>query len=137
MKEDIRIIDDTYNANPASMRAAVSTLARVKGEGRGIAILGDMRELGESAAALHRELGAYCAGTDVERLYASGDFADAVAEGARSAGMAADRIMTGGKEDILKDILNQVRPHDCILVKGSRGMKMETVVNGLKQILSE
>ena len=86
-----RIINDCYNANPASMKAAVDLLMELGAGARTVAVLGDMLELGPSAPALHREVGAYLADRGVAHLIACGQLGRHVAEGAHAAGMAADR----------------------------------------------
>jgi len=121
----LMLIDDSYNANPASMAAALSTLAEVKGEGWLFAVLGDMLELGPEAETLHRRLGEQ-AGKVARRLYLLGGMAPVVAAGARFAGLGQSAIVTGADQDgIVNDILREARPGDLVLVKGSRGMGMD------------
>ncbi|MHC1696574.1 MAG: UDP-N-acetylmuramoyl-tripeptide--D-alanyl-D-alanine ligase [Geobacteraceae bacterium] len=132
----ILLIDDSYNANPASMRAALTTLAGLKGAGRGIAVLGDMLELGESSPAAHEEIGRLAAQC-VERLYLLGDLAESVARGAAAGGLSAASVVCARNHaEILDDLTNSMRPGDCILVKGSRGMRMETVAEGLRNMFA-
>jgi UDP-N-acetylmuramoyl-tripeptide--D-alanyl-D-alanine ligase len=128
----VRIIDDTYNANPASMAAAVDTLRLLKGPLPGIAIVGDMLELGGQAPVLHRQLGERMAASRVSRLYACGRYADDVAEGARQAGLAETAIFTGDKDAVTQDLLGRLESDCWLLVKGSRGMAMETVVAAVR-----
>lgn len=133
----ILLIDDSYNANPASMRAALATVAELKEEGRGIAVLGDMFELGESSAAAHEEVGRLAARC-VERLYLMGSQAEYAARGALAGGMAAESIfLAKSHAEILDDLRGTMRPGDCILVKGSRGMRMEAVAEGVRNTLSD
>jgi UDP-N-acetylmuramoyl-tripeptide--D-alanyl-D-alanine ligase len=128
----IQLVDDSYNANPASVRAALETLAGFKEEGRGIAVLGDMLELGEGSRKAHEEIGRLAA-TCVERLYVFGAMATAVAEGAAAAGLSnAAIIVADDHGQILDDILAFMVSGDCVLVKGSRGMRMETVAEGIR-----
>lgn len=128
----INIIDDTYNANLSSMKAAISTLTSLKGSERGVFIAGDMLELGQHAESMHRKLGALAARSNIKRLYVTGEFAQSVETGARNENMDIRHIFKGTKDDILDDLTKWVRPGDWILVKGSRGMRMETIVEGLK-----
>ena len=129
----IRLLDDTYNANPASMAAAIETLGRMGAGRRTLAVLGDMLELGEQSAALHQSIGERVAAAGIDQLYAVGRFAAAMCDGAQSKGMAADRIFCGDKAAI-EDLLRQhLRDGDLILVKGSRGMAMETFVAAICQ----
>jgi UDP-N-acetylmuramoyl-tripeptide--D-alanyl-D-alanine ligase len=125
---NIRLLDDTYNANPGSMLAAVETLTRMRGNGRTIAVLGDMLELGAQSAALHRQIGRAVGDARIDRLYAAGHFAGDVADGAREARMPAACIFSGTKEAIADQLCDQLQDGDLILVKGSRGMAMEDVV---------
>lgn len=128
----VTIIDDTYNANPDSMAAAFDTLASLRKGRAGVIVLGDMFELGDAAERLHRDVGRRAAQTGPTRLYACGEFARAVAEGARSAGMDAACIVTEEKEAIAADLTERLTAGDWLLVKGSRGMAMETVVAAVK-----
>lgn len=125
---DVRLLDDTYNANPGSMIAAVETLTRMRGKERTIAVLGDMLELGAQSAALHRQIGRAVGDARIDRLYAAGRFAADVADGAGEARMPADCIFCGTKEAIVDQLRDQLQDGDLVLVKGSRGMAMEEVV---------
>ena len=125
---DLRLVDDTYNANPASMTAAIETLARMRGRCRTIVVLGDMLELGAQSAALHRQIGRVVGDQRIDRLYVTGRFADAVADGARDGRMADEKIFCGSKPAITQRLVEELSSGDLILVKGSRGMAMETVV---------
>ena len=129
----IHMIDDTYNANPDSMSAALATLNQMRAGGRGIFVAGDMLELGARTAEMHSQLGSRAANNNVARLYASGQQSAAVAEGARKEGMQPADMVTGSREEILEDLKGYLQPGDWVLVKGSRGMAMENVVDGLKQ----
>jgi UDP-N-acetylmuramoyl-tripeptide--D-alanyl-D-alanine ligase len=128
----IRIINDCYNANPASMKAAIDLLLALGAGARSVAVLGDMLELGPSAPALHREVGAYLAERGVTHLIACGVLGKHVAEGARSAGMAAERVMHEPDAARAGTALQAlVQDGDVVLVKASRGMKMEQAVEML------
>lgn len=127
----IFLIDDAYNANPASVKAALDTLKRVGPQRSRIVVLGDMLELGETSAALHRDIGRHAALTAPRRLYLNGSFAGDIAQGAREGGMDRDQIITGSHEEITADLIDRADPRDCILVKGSRGMRMERIVKEL------
>lgn len=130
--DGILLVDDSYNANPASMRAALLTLRDLKVKGRCLAVLGDMLELGDASAAHHEEIGRL-AGATVDRLYLLGGMAADVARGAMAEGMPASSIiMAKDHEEIINDLLGVMRSGDCVLVKGSRGMRMETVAEALR-----
>lgn len=128
----IYLVDDTYNANPGSMALAVDTLRSLKGNGRGIFIAGDMMELGEHAGRAHTELGMLVARAGLAGLYATGEFARAVAEGATGAGMDHGKVFIGSHEEIVEAIKGRLGPGDWVLVKGSRLMAMEKVVEKLR-----
>ena len=128
----VNIIDDTYNANPASMAAAIDTLTHLRRDRPGMIILGDMLELGDLSETLHRQLGAMAAASGASRLYAYGPQARAVQEGAKEAGLPPSAIFTGGKEDISADAIRNLHCGDWVLVKGSRGMAMETIVEAIR-----
>jgi UDP-N-acetylmuramoyl-tripeptide--D-alanyl-D-alanine ligase len=132
----ILLVDDSYNANPASMRAALVTVRTLKGVGRGVAVLGDMLELGESSAELHEQIGRLAADC-VERLYLLGEMADDVARGARAGGLPASSILVAKSHgEIIDDATRFLTAGDCIIVKGSRGMRMETVAEGIRNAFS-
>jgi len=90
-----------------------------------------MFELGRHAEKMHEEIGVLAAGSDISILYATGEFAETVASGAARGGMKSENIFTGSKKDILDDLTGRLRANDWILVKGSRGMGMEEIVEGL------
>jgi UDP-N-acetylmuramoyl-tripeptide--D-alanyl-D-alanine ligase len=126
-KNGMKVIDDTYNANPDSMRAALDMLETVRGI-RKVAVLGDMNELGRRSAEYHREIGAYAAKKGVNLLIAVGEKAADIAAGAREAGPAPDVLYFETKDCALEEIKKILTAGDVILVKGSRGMSMETLV---------
>jgi UDP-N-acetylmuramoyl-tripeptide--D-alanyl-D-alanine ligase len=129
----VQVVNDSYNANPSSMLAALRTVGAAKKAGRFVAVLGDMLELGPAAKEKHLELGRNAASFGVTRLFAAGNMAGDVAEGAIKGGLAQNNITTAASADeIKKDVLKDVKTGDIVLVKGSRGMKMETVVEYLK-----
>ncbi|MBT9438282.1 MAG: UDP-N-acetylmuramoyl-tripeptide--D-alanyl-D-alanine ligase [Desulfobacterales bacterium] len=128
----VHIIDDTYNANPDSMEAAIRILSSLKGNSRGILVAGDMLELGEHAESMHRKIGALSARSNIARLYITGEFAEAVANGAGKEDKNSMDIFIGAREEILEDLKKSLLPGDWVLVKGSRAMGMEKIVEGLK-----
>jgi UDP-N-acetylmuramoyl-tripeptide--D-alanyl-D-alanine ligase len=128
----IHLIDDTYNANPDSMQAALSTLRSMRAAARGIFVAGDMLELGAQAKSLHQKVGALAGRSGIARLCAHGQFAAAVTAGAHEGGMSPADTMRGSRDEIVAYLKNWLQPGDWVLVKGSRGMAMEKVVAGLK-----
>ena len=129
----VHIIDDTYNANPASMAAAIQTFKASREAGRGFVVLGDMLELGAQAAALHYQVGELAGTAGADKLYACGDHAEDVLAGARHSGMDAGRLAVSSREEIAADLIHALKPGDWLLVKGSRGMAMELVVQTVDQ----
>jgi len=128
----VRYINDSYNANPMSMRCAAEVLddVRVRKGGRKIAVLGDMLELGESAGDAHLSVGRMFGGLGLSRLFLVGEHADDYRRGAVDAGMEPERIECfPDSEAAARFIDGFKRPGDVILVKGSRGMRMEKIVH--------
>ena len=126
--EGVYIIDDTYNANPMSMEAAIDALKGLTGTKRGILVAGDMMELGDASRHYHERIGRTAANAHVTRLYLTGSYAAQVAHGAKSAGMESGDIFVGTKTDIVKDLSGWLRKGDWVLVKGSRSTGMEEIV---------
>ena len=131
----ITILDDTYNANPQSMRAAISVLADSRSAWK-LAVLGDMFELGPYSPALHTGVGEYLGKRKIDCLVAVGDQARYLAEGAQSAGMTA--VYPCADKKAAREILpGLIRPDSTILVKASRGMRMEELVDQLLELTPE
>ena len=127
------IINDAYNANPASMQAALRTLAEVRCRGRRIAVLGDMFELGRHSAKEHRALGRAAAEAGLDRVYLLGAQAAHVRTGALERGMRAEQIIVGQDHaDLAARLRAVVKAGDWLLFKGSRGMKMDKVLEALR-----
>lgn len=128
----IKIINDSYNASPASTRAALQTLADIAAGGRKIAVLGDMLELGQRALPGHQEVGAAASGLQIDYLITVGELAQNIQRGAHSAGMDRGRALhCRDNQEAVKILKNILLPGDTVLVKGSRGMKMESIVQSL------
>ncbi len=130
-RRGVNLVDDAYNANPASMKAAIDALTVLKGSHRALLVAGDMLELGEGAAAFHYEVGREAAVRGIDRLYASGAFAGDIVEGAIGAGMDADAVFEGSKAEIIARLARDPAPGDWVLVKGSRSTGMDVVVRHL------
>jgi UDP-N-acetylmuramoyl-tripeptide--D-alanyl-D-alanine ligase len=126
----IHIIDDTYNANPDSMQAAITTLNALRANNRSVFVAGDMLDLGAGTESLHKQLGAWVAVANINKLLVTGEFADAVAAGAVDAKMNREDIFTGSRDEILEALKDSLRPGDWVLIKGSRGARMDTIVEG-------
>ena len=127
---DVRILDDTYNASPVSVRAALETVAAHRGAHRVVVVLGDMFELGGITDEAHREAGGWVATLPADEFIGVGRHARLAVDAARAAGLAEAHHATTF-EDTMAHLLKRVTPGDLVLVKGSRGMRMERVVDAL------
>lgn len=133
----VKVIDDCYNASPASMKAALHILYQLSGVKRRVAVLGDMLEMGEWAAQAHQKVGEEVVRCQVDYLVTVGKYGQQLTQGAVQAGMAPDNVfyfqnnaqVTGFLEGLLAE-------GDAILVKGSRGMKMENITRYISSIFS-
>jgi UDP-N-acetylmuramoyl-tripeptide--D-alanyl-D-alanine ligase len=126
----IGVLDDAYNANADSMLAALDTLHEMPVRSRRVAVLGDMAELGDEAAAAHSEVGEKAAALDIDQLFAIGKLASGIASAARKKGLknVAEFMDVETAANQIKDF---VRDGDLVLVKASRSMKMERIVEQL------
>jgi UDP-N-acetylmuramoyl-tripeptide--D-alanyl-D-alanine ligase len=130
----VTLIDDTYNASPPSVTAALDLLAGLPG--RRVAVLGEMLELGKGATSGHREVGTAAAAT-CDLLVVVGAGASGIAAGARAAGLDASRILEARDRDAALDLLRgRLRAGDVVLVKASRGVELDLLVEGLRAELS-
>lgn len=128
----VTVINDAYNASPASMRAALQTLSDSPG-GRKLAVLGDMLELGNVAVAEHQAIGRECARLDLARLLTVGKLGEVIAQAARSAGLPAGRIATyATTHEAARDLRRHLEAGDVLLVKASRGLKFEEIIVALR-----
>jgi UDP-N-acetylmuramoyl-tripeptide--D-alanyl-D-alanine ligase len=126
----VALLDDCYNSSPAALEAATASLALVPG-GRRVAILGDMLELGPRGADLHRERGVALA-AQVDAVAGIGPLARLLVEGAREGGLAPGSLRHfETAQDAVAELDTLVRPGDAVLVKASRGMRLEAVVDAL------
>src|SRR6266853_1987951 len=123
----VQFLDDSYNANPDSMKAALRTLVELDADGKRIAVLGEMLELGEESERGHREVGETAASLKIDKLIAIGEVAAAIADGARQAGLQSTAVVKSTSE--AADLLSQmVQPGDLVLIKGSRAARTEEVI---------
>ncbi|MBQ2192042.1 MAG: UDP-N-acetylmuramoyl-tripeptide--D-alanyl-D-alanine ligase, partial [Clostridia bacterium] len=118
----VTLVVDCYNAGPDSMRASIAALRGT----RRVALLGDMLELGEQTRELHESLGEYCA-ENLEALFTVGELGESIAQGAEKAGMK--NVFRTTRETAADDLKAFVREGDALLVKASRGMHLEEVVD--------
>jgi UDP-N-acetylmuramoyl-tripeptide--D-alanyl-D-alanine ligase len=130
----ITIIDDSYNSSPSALRQALDTVAAVSGCARRTAVLGEMLELGAHAERLHAEAGRHAAAAHLDLLIAVGGTpAQTLADAAAAGGMATDRVAYVPTREAAADLaLQWFRPGDLVLVKGSRGIGTDLVVERLK-----
>jgi len=132
LNNGVYLIDDTYNANPASMREALQTLMRLSEGQTSVVIFGDMLELGNGSEEMHSEIGRQLADTGVDRIFLMGRFARAVVAGAHTRGLPDSRVTVVERSaDILANLTACVPQGGWILVKGSRGMKMEEITRAI------
>ena len=135
---DWTVVDDAYNSSPVSMRAACELLSDWPTSGKRILVMGDMLELGPDSPEYHREIGKKIACSTIDRLYVCGAQAASVVEGALEEKFPAECIMQGADvEEIQADVFSGLEPGDVVLVKGSRGMRMERLLEYLRQQVSE
>ena len=128
----IKVIDDAYNAAPASVTAALSVLHELSGGQRSIAVLGDMLELGAYARDAHRQSGAIAAQQHIQHLIAIGELAQDYIEGAVNAGMKEENTRHFSTGDASVEYLKSfLQPGDVVLFKGSRGMNLDKVIEAL------
>ena len=133
MVGQVTIANDSYNANPTSVKASLHWLASSSGR-RKIALLGDMLELGDQSSPYHQEVGRETAMKGIDILAAVGDHAHEVERGATAQGMEKERIFTfRQKSQLVGWLANILKDGDVLLVKGSRGMELESVVSELKE----
>jgi UDP-N-acetylmuramoyl-tripeptide--D-alanyl-D-alanine ligase len=129
----IHLIDDSYNANPVSVSAALEALCRLA-RGRTVAVLGDMLELGEETAEAHRSTGRRAGDLGLQVLIGVGAWAEALVRGARESATPPREIHTvDSTPEAAQIVLDACRAGDWILVKGSRRLAMERVADGLRQ----
>ena len=123
----IQFIDDSYNANPDSMKAALRTLIELDADGRRIAVLGEMGELGAESESGHREVGECAAALNVDELIAVGATGAAIAHAAQKAGLEKS-VAVDSPEEAAELLAESASPGDLILIKGSRSARMERVL---------
>jgi len=134
MVNGFTIIDDTYNSNLASLRAALNALTNMKSDGRRIAVIGDMLELGDLSDKLHWEAGLFIADSSVDLLLTVGDRATRIADAALFSGISKDKVFAfKDNSEVALQLHAILHDGDTVLIKGSRGMKMEQIVDTLKE----
>lgn len=131
-----KILNDAYNANPTAVRAAIDLVEQLEGYGRKWIVLGDMLELGEEEQELHYGIGAYITPSKADAVLTFGPLSQHTVEGAKSrfSKEAADAYLLhfDDKEELTAWLRNKLEPTDIVLIKGSRGMRMEQIVQALE-----
>lgn len=131
---DVTVLNDAYNANPASMRAALETASALPVNGRRIAILGDMLELGRSSERFHREVGQFAGTLTFSAIVCVGTQAKLIMEEALAAGFSADHIRHfTDSASAAAQVPAWLAPGDLVLLKGSRGTKLERIAHSIEQ----
>ncbi len=134
LSKGIYLLNDTYNANPESMEESLNILVSLSEGGRAIAVLADMLELGAASESFHRQLGRMVAELKVDLLFTTGQWAGAVASGAQEKGMNKKKVFIGkNHEGIAHQLKGIIHEGDWILIKGSRKMRMERILDSLSE----
>ena len=131
----VTLINDTYNANPDSMKAAVDVLCHIAEGNRKIAVLCDMYELGDCAAEMHFECGKYAAEAGVDMLLSAGDYANEFDRGFTSLGTNSMCVVFENKDQLNSYLAGYIKENDTVLFKASRGMHLEESFEYIKELL--
>jgi UDP-N-acetylmuramoyl-tripeptide--D-alanyl-D-alanine ligase len=130
--KNVRLLDEAYNSNPDSLEASLSAFSAMKGKRRGLLVLGDMLEIGPDTAEAHEKAGRRMGGEGFAHLFCLGEMGEYLARGAKEAGMDQRRVHPAKDYgEILENLGDLVEEGDWILIKGSRKMRMERIVEGL------
>jgi len=131
----VTVINDAYNANPGSMRAAFDVLDRMAAPGRKVLVLGDMRELGEASTRCHQQIGREAGRSTAHVIVAVGAYARVVADGATVSAGPSKRIYAYPSIEIAAEKLpGLLEPHDTVLLKASRGVRLERLIPSIQQL---
>jgi UDP-N-acetylmuramoyl-tripeptide--D-alanyl-D-alanine ligase len=126
---DIVVVDDTYNSNPEALASVLATLDASPPPGRRVLVMGDMLELGPRSVAFHQEAGALAAQSKVDLLVGVGPLSRHAVEAARRAGIEAHTADNAAQA--AQTVPGLTRPGDLVVIKGSRGVRLELVVDAL------
>ncbi len=134
---DVKIIDDTYNASPDSMKAAITVLENMKSKGQKIAVLADMLELGENSPEYHTEIGEFAAHHKVDKLITIGNMGRRIADGFNTecskSGTKAEIVSFSDNKDAYEFLNKNVKKEDLVLFKGSNGMHLGEIIGWMKE----
>lgn len=128
-----KIINDAYNASPTSMKAAIELIEGLSGFRRKMLVLGDMLELGKQEQDFHLKIGEQISNEKIDKVFTFGPLAEYIAEGARKTFAKANVFSFQDKAHLIEELKKQIEPQDLILVKASRGMRLEEVVQALQK----
>lgn len=136
-RDEVTYIDDTYNASPVSMIAGLEVLLAIEDAGRRVAVLADMKELGEETVAYHRQIGRWLADHPVDVLMTLGELAEEIGREAAAGGGVKEEnwlaFQDGDRSGLLAALLDGEKPGDCVLLKGSNSMKLGEVAARLRE----
>ena len=127
LNNNIKMIDDTYNANPESVKAAIDNLAKYDNEGRKIFVFGDMKELGSDQIRFHKEIGDYCS-EKIDIIMCYGDLAKNTINRSNKIPI---QLHFDTKKSLSKELCNAMQANDVILLKGSRSMKLDLIIEDI------
>ncbi|MBE6583647.1 MAG: UDP-N-acetylmuramoyl-tripeptide--D-alanyl-D-alanine ligase [Ruminococcaceae bacterium] len=132
-RDGVTVVMDCYNASPESMRSAIDTLAALKVDGKRIAVLGDMRELGDDSDAMHADIGRYVADKGIDALLTLGSGGAIIAESAKTCGVACERVISvsdvDGTDELARALCGMLQKGDAVLFKASRSLRLERVAD--------
>ena len=133
----VTIVDESYNASPVSVKAAIATASQPWPEGRRILVLGDMLELGEQSRQEHEGIGVQLASSTIDHIFITGQFSAVVSDAAIQSGLASERITTTDSLSCLSRTMARfLRTGDLVVVKGSRGNRLDRCIAELSQLLT-
>ncbi len=133
---EIRLLNDTYNANPLSMESSLRAFDGIAKGCRRMAVLGDMMELGGGSERFHRYLGRFAANLGIDLIYCIGEYGETVKNGAIEMGMADESVKVfNTKRELLNGLKMDISKGDFLFIKGSRGVALEEIIDPLKKII--
>lgn len=128
------IFDDSYNSNPMSLRSSLKNVVKYSNPGRKLVVLGDMLELGDWSKKYHIEIGEFIAETEIDEMFLLGEMSQYIKEGSLRNGMKEEKVIHfSSLEQACKEIPDKIKKDDIILIKGSRAMNMEKIVNAIQE----
>ncbi|MCS7092274.1 MAG: UDP-N-acetylmuramoyl-tripeptide--D-alanyl-D-alanine ligase, partial [Patescibacteria group bacterium] len=134
LRDNITIIDDTYNANPLATKAALKVLKDVAGKRRKIFVFGEMKELGAHAIKGHEDVGEYVAEVGVDELITIGALTkETIKSASKNANRKMNAVNLESNQEVVKELLKRLQPNDVVLIKGSRSMKLDEVVDTIQR----